>query len=49
MRHRCVRATVSEGLRLEAGTRDTSLCGNSLFVSGPGFNRAVTAAKSTRL
>ncbi len=23
MRHRCVRATVSEGLRLEAGTRDT--------------------------
>src|SRR5260370_11827085 len=26
-----------------------SLCGNSLFVSGHGFNRAVTAAKSTRL
>src|SRR5216684_1561745 len=29
--------------------RGPSLCGNSLFVSGHGFNRAVTAAKSTRL
>jgi len=34
---------------VEKSTDRKSLCGNSLFVSGHGFNRAVTAAKSTRL
>ena len=38
---RAEKAQAREGLQ--------SLCGNSLFVSGHGFNRAVTAAKSTRL